>query len=83
MRAVGRWKAGAINEDTGAVFFTPHGRMDCFYPRQGAFTPRYLKLDATFTFSASGINSTLELYICRFGTRLRPLCWDSRWTEFK
>lgn len=58
MRTVGRWKAGAINEDTGAMSFTLHGRMDCFYPRQGVFTPRYLKFDATFTFSVSRINSS-------------------------
>lgn len=83
MRTVGRWKAGAINEDTGAVSFTLHGRMDCFHPRRGVFAPRFLKFDATFTFSVSRINSTLELYICRFGTPLRPLCWDSQWTEFK
>lgn len=41
-----------------------YGKIGMFLSQgQGAFTFRYLKSDATFTFSVSNLNSTLGLYL--------------------
>lgn len=62
MHTVRKWKAEAINEDTGAMPLSLREDWDVFITRTGRVYSQIFKIHK---FSVSNLNSTVELYICR------------------